>query len=121
MTEIIKFPSRKSLAAKEGRAESSPVHWMGTRVGGYARRNSRNPLRNLLKVTETAIVELNKVDYRHTASEIVREGVTAARVLADALEPARGLDALRRMTRSPSWSERPCEKWLRNLLISPKN
>lgn len=77
MTEVIKFPSRKSPPA-QGRAESS----------ARARRNRRNPLRYLLQLTEAAVVELNKVDYQHTAKEMetVREGMVAAKVLADDLK-----------------------------------
>jgi hypothetical protein len=72
MTEIIKFPSRESLPAPEGRT-------------GRGGRYRRNPLRRQLRLTSIAMVHLNKIDPQHTADDIefIRRGVVAARVLAD--------------------------------------
>jgi len=74
MSEIIKFPSRESLPAPEGRT-------------GRGGRYKRNALRRQLTLTSVAMVQLNKIDPQHTADDIetIRRGVVAARVLADEL------------------------------------
>jgi hypothetical protein len=74
MTEIIKFPSRESLPAPEGRT-------------GRGGRYKRNALRRQLTQASVAMVKLNKIDPQHTADDIetIRRGVVAARFLADEL------------------------------------
>ncbi len=84
---VIEFPGSQKRNAKvvsNSRVESSLAPWRGH---AYPRRNSRNPLRALLRSTETAMVELNKIDYQLSPREIeqVRQGVEAARALADEL------------------------------------
>src|SRR5437899_10726062 len=57
---------------------------------GYTRRNRRNPLRDLWRKAEWALVEVNKIDHEHTSQQLdaIREGVEAARKLADDLAQA---------------------------------
>ena len=87
MDNVITFPRQ----CKSVQRTRPIVEHEGCSTGyGYARRNRQNPLRQKLRRAEIAVVEVNKVDYRHSSDEIdmIRKGVEAARLLAEELARA---------------------------------
>jgi hypothetical protein len=87
MSNIIEFRGKSNAP----RHTQPPVEYEGCSAGyGYARRNRQNPLRQKLRKVEIAVVEVNKVQYQHSADELdmIRQGVEAARVLAEELARA---------------------------------
>lgn len=84
MSNIIAFPGARRPTANLDYETPSAVRPGYT---GYARRNRQNPLRKLWRTAEFALVEVNKIDYQHNPRELeyIREGVEAARRLADEL------------------------------------
>jgi hypothetical protein len=86
------FPPRAKSAAIISFPRSQPVarHYVSTPEDEYAprpKRFAKNPLRQHVTMLSIAIVEANKLDefIDREALKYIREGVEAARILADEL------------------------------------
>lgn len=89
MSNVVNFPSARRPTGNVRTAPPDGAVSPSSRYS-YQKRNRNSPFRRLWYSTESAMVQVNKIEHRHTPEELeyIREGVAAARELADGLEQA---------------------------------